>query len=180
MPAGGGAGRTSPITIEDIMLHARLLAGALGVDLSMIGFADQMSGGLGEGGFFRVSAQAAERARIIRTSLEEFFDSVINIHTLRRYGRVFTYQEKPWDVNFYSSISALEAEKQRTRLDSINAGSMLAQTIQMLKDMGADKEFMENYLCKTMQLDEDQAKLYARIVDQKVPGGEGEDGMGGE
>ena len=180
MPAGGGAGRTSPITIEDIMLHARLLAGALGVDLSMIGFADQMSGGLGEGGFFRVSAQAAERARIIRTSLEEFFDSVINIHTLRRYGRVFTYQEKPWDVNFYSSISALEAEKQRTRLDSINAGSMLAQTIQMLKDMGADKEFMENYLCKTMQLDEDQAKLYARIVDQKAPGGEGEDGIGGE
>lgn len=169
MPAGGGSGRTSPITIEDVMLHARLLAGALGVDLSMIGFADQMSGGLGEGGFFRVSAQAAERARVIRTSLEEFFDSVINIHTLTRYGRVFTYQEKPWDVNFYSSISALEAEKQRTRLDAINSGSLLAQTIQMLKDMGADKEFMEAYLCKTMQLDEDQAKLYAKIVDAKAP-----------
>ena len=183
MPAGGGSGRTSPITIEDVMLHARLLAGALGVDLSMIGFADQMSGGLGEGGFFRVSAQAAERARVIRTSLEEFFDSVINIHTLTRYGRVFTYQEKPWDVNFYSSISALEAEKQRTRLDAINSGSLLAQTIQMLKDMGADKEFMEAYLCKTMQLDEDQAKLYAKIVDAKAPNeaeGGGFGGSGGE
>ena len=178
-PAGGGAGRTSPITIDDVMLHARLLAGSLGVDLSMIGFADQMSGGLGEGGFFRVSAQAAERARVIRTSLEAFFDSVINIHTLKRYKRVFSYQEKPWDVNFYSTISALEAEKQRTRLDAVNSGSLLAQTIQLVKDMGADKEFMETFLCKTMQLDEDQAKLYAKIVDQKLPQDAGEDPMGG-
>lgn len=178
-PAGGGAGRMSPITIDDVMLHARLLAGSLGVDLSMIGFADQMSGGLGEGGFFRVSAQAAERARVIRTSLEAFFDSVINIHTLKRYKRVFSYQEKPWDVNFYSTISALEAEKQRTRLDAVNSGSLLAQTIQLVKDMGADKEFMETFLCKTMQLDEDQAKLYAKIVDQKPPQDAGEDPMGG-
>lgn len=178
-PAGGGAGRTSPITIDDVMLHARLLAGSLGVDLSMIGFADQMSGGLGEGGFFRVSAQAAERARVIRTSLEAFFDSVINIHTLKRYKRVFSYQEKPWDVNFYSTISALEAEKQRTRLDAVNSGSLLAQTIQLVKDMGADKEFMETFLCKTMQLDEDQAKLYAKIVDQKPQQDGGEDPMGG-
>lgn len=178
-PAGGGAGRTSPITIDDVMLHARLLAGSLGVDLSMIGFADQMSGGLGEGGFFRVSAQAAERARVIRTSLEAFFDSVINIHTLKRYKRVFSYQEKPWDVNFYSTISALEAEKQRTRLDAVNSGSLLAQTIQLVKDMGADKEFMETFLCKTMQLDEDQAKLYAKIVDRKPPQDAGEDPMGG-
>lgn len=178
-PAGGGAGRTSPITIDDVMLHARLLAGSLGVDLSMIGFADQMSGGLGEGGFFRVSAQAAERARVIRTSLEAFFDSVINIHTLKRYKRVFSYQEKPWDVNFYSTISALEAEKQRTRLDAVNSGALLAQTIQLVKDMGADKEFMETFLCKTMQLDEDQAKLYAKIVDQKPPQDAGEDPMGG-
>lgn len=178
-PAGGGAGRTSPITIDDVMLHARLLAGSLGVDLSMIGFADQMSGGLGEGGFFRVSAQAAERARVIRTSLEAFFDSVINIHTLKRYKRVFSYQEKPWDINFYSTISALEAEKQRTRLDAVNSGSLLAQTIQLVKDMGADKEFMETFLCKTMQLDEDQAKLYAKIVDQKPPQDAGEDPMGG-
>lgn len=177
LPAGGGSGRTTPITIDDVMLHARLLAGALGVDLSMIGFADQMSGGLGEGGFFRVSAQAAERARVIRTSLESFFDSIINIHTLKRYNKVFSFQEKPWDVNFYSTISALEAEKQRTRLDAINGGSLLAQTIQMLKDMGADKEFMEAYLCKTMQLDEDLAKQYARIVEAKTADGEsgGED-----
>ena len=173
IPAGGG-GRVAPITIEDVMLHARLLAGALGVDLSMIGFADQMSGGLGEGGFFRISAQAAERARVIRTALEAFFDSVINIHTLKRYGVVFSAREKPWDVNFYSSISALEAEKQRTRTDAMNAGALLAQSMQMMKELGASKEVMEQFLCKTMALDEDQAKLYATIVDAKPA--EAEDG----
>ena len=40
------------MSIDDIMLHAKLLAGALGVDLSMLGFADTLAGGLGEGGFF--------------------------------------------------------------------------------------------------------------------------------
>ena len=172
-------GARLPITIDDVMLHARLLAGSLGVDLSMIGFADQMSGGLGEGGFFRVSAQAAEPCARNSRSARLFFDSVINIHTLKRYKRVFSCQEKPWDVNFYSTISALEAEKQRTRLDAVNSGSLLAQTIQLVKDMGADKEFMETFLCKTMQLDEDQAKLYAKIVDQKPQQDGGEDPMGG-
>lgn len=45
-PANGGQpGRAATISIEDVMLHARLLSGALGVDLSMLGFADQLSGG---------------------------------------------------------------------------------------------------------------------------------------
>jgi hypothetical protein len=60
-PANGGApGRAATISIEDVMLHARMLAGALGVDLSMLVFADQLSGGAWRGGFFRVSAQAAD------------------------------------------------------------------------------------------------------------------------
>ena len=175
MPATGGAsGRSAQITIDDVMLHARLLAGALGVDLSMIGFADQLSGGLGEGGFFRVSAQAAERARVIRVALADFFNSVIDVHTLKRYGTVFRPAERPWQINFYGSISALEAEKQRTRSDAMNAGLLLVQAIQAMKDMGATEKILEEFLQKTMMLDEDQAKLYAQIVRQG--GGEGAEG----
>ncbi len=181
-PANGGApGRAATISIEDVMLHARMLAGALGVDLSMLGFADQLSGGLGEGGFFRVSAQAAERARIIRVSLADFFNHVIDIHTMRRYGVVFDPKERPWVVNFFGSISALEAEKQRTRSDSMNAGMLLAQSMQMMKELGASKEVMVEYLVKTMMLDDDQAKLYASVVDARPPddGGGGFGGMRG-
>ncbi len=166
---GGQSGRAGSITIDDVMLHARLLSGAIGVDLSMLGFADQLSGGLGEGGFFRVSAQAAERARIIRVALSEFFNHVIDIHTMRRYGVVFSPTERPWVINFFGSISALESEKQRTRADSMNAGMLLVQSMQMMKEMGASKEIMGEFLTKTMMLDEDQAKLFATIVESKSP-----------
>jgi hypothetical protein len=177
-PANGGQpGRAATISIEDVMLHARLLSGALGVDLSMLGFADQLSGGLGEGGFFRVSAQAAERARIIRVALSEFFNHVIDIHTMRRYGVVFDAKERPWEINFFGSISALEAEKQRTRSDSMNAGMLLVQSMQMMKELGASKEIMTEFLAKTMLLDEGQAQLFATIVDAKPPEDGG--GMGG-
>ena len=183
-PANGGQlGRAATISIEDVMLHARMLSGALGVDLSMLGFADQLSGGLGEGGFFRVSAQAAERARIIRVALAEFFNHIIDIHTMRRYGVVFDPKQRPWMINFFGSISALEAEKQRTRADSMNAGMLLAQSMQMMKELGSTKEVMAEFLAKTMMLDEDQAKLYATIVDAQPPqdgeAGGGEQGLGG-
>lgn len=171
-------GRTSDISIEDVMLHARLLAGALGVDLSMLGFADQLAGGLGDGGFFRVSASAAERARVIRVSLAEFFNQVIDIHTYKRYGVVFPAGERPWTINFYGSISALESEKQRTRADAMNSGMMLAQALQTMKDMGANEKIMVSFLSKTMMVDDDQAKLFASIVNAKPPEDGGQDSGG--
>ena len=88
------------------MLHARMYSGAIGVDLAMLGFADQLAGGLGEGGFFRMSAQAAENSRIIRNSLAEFIYHVIDIHTMHKYGTVFDPDKRPFTVNFYGSISA--------------------------------------------------------------------------
>lgn len=153
------------------MLHARLTSGAIGVDLSMVGFADQLSGGLGDGGFFRTSAQAAERARILRVALAQCFNNVIDIHTMHRYGVVFKPSDRPWNINFFGSISALEAEKQRTRMDAMGVGMTLAQTMQQLKDMGATKELMESFLTTTMMLDKEQAVLYAKIVDAAPAGG---------
>ena len=173
---GNGAGRNGSLTTDDIMLHAKLLAGALGVDLSMLGFADILSGGLGEGGFFRTSAQVAERARIIRTALTECFNNIIDIHTLKKYGLVFEDSERPWQINFFGSISAYEAEKTRTRMEAQNAGAILVQTLQQAKDLGMDETQLKEFLSKTMQLDEDQAELFAKLANQKPP--EGEDGMG--
>lgn len=169
------SGRGDNITIEDVMLHARLLSGAIGVDLSMIGFADQMSGGLGEGGFFRTSAQAAESARVIRVALAEAFNHIIDMHTLKRYGVVFPASERPWSINFYGSISALEAERQRTLNDSMGVGIGLAQAIGAMRDMGADQQIMKTFLTDTMQIDEEQAKIYAKLADTQD-----DDGGGGQ
>jgi hypothetical protein len=49
--------------------------------------------------------------------------------------------------------------------------------MQMMKELGASKEVMTEFLVKTMMLDEDQAKLYASVVDAKPPEDDG--GMGG-
>ena len=163
----GATARTSTISVEDVMVHARMLSGALGVDLAMIGFADQLSGGLGEGGFFRTSAQAAERARIIRVALADGFNQIIDIHTLKKYGTVFPPESRPWTINFYGSISALEAEKGRTRLDAMNAGASLVQNLQGLRDLGADKKIMETFMSKVLMLDEDLASEFSRIADLK-------------
>lgn len=177
-PANGGqSGRGGDISIEDIMLHARLLAGAIGVDLSMVGFADQMAGGLGEGGFFRSSAQVAERARTIRVALAEFFNEIADIHTLKKYGVVFPSSERPWVVNFHGSISALEAELQRTRSESMGVGLLLLQGLQQLHEMaeqGATKEMITNFLTDIMALDEDQAETYVKSIMAKKGGGDDE------
>jgi hypothetical protein len=179
-PANGGqSGRSGSISIEDVLLHAKLLAGALGVDLSMLGFSEILSGGLGEGGFFRMSAQAAENSRIIRVALSEFFNQIVDIHTLKKYGFVFPANDRPWVINYYGSISALEAEKSKTQADKMNAGMLLAQAMQMFKEMGASVEQMESYLSVQMAIEEDQAKLFSKIVEQKPLEPEGGDNGGG-
>ncbi|AJG18833.1 putative portal protein [Cupriavidus basilensis] len=159
-------GRNATISVEDVMLHAKLLSGALGTDLSMLGFSELLSGGLGDGGFFRTSAQAAERARVIRGALSDCCNAIIDIHTMHRYGTVFLPSARPWSINFYGSISALESERQRTRQDAMAAGQSLIQAIRDLKDMGASQDFISHFLTKQMLLDEDQAKMYSQIANE--------------
>jgi hypothetical protein len=161
---GPSGGRQAALTIEDVLFHARLLSGALGVDLSMIGFADQMAGGLGEGGFFRTSAHVAERARIIRSALDACLNHIIDLHTLAKYGVVFAESERPWRINFYGSISALEAEKQQSQMAAMGAAGMMVQSLQQMKDMGADKATLKAFLSQQLLVDEDLSELYSTTL----------------
>ncbi|MBX9755838.1 MAG: hypothetical protein K2X80_13870, partial [Pseudomonadaceae bacterium] len=179
-----GSAATSTISIEDVMLQARLLAGALGIDLSMLGFADLLSGGLGEGGFFRTSIQAAERSEIIRTALTEFIHHVVDVHCLARYGEVFDPSARPYQINFYGATSALAREQQESRERAMSGSAIMVQVFQQLIDLGLPLEVVEQILIKSMQFDEDYAKQLAKGLKDAKPkadaGGFGGGGFGGD
>lgn len=184
-----GGGRAGNISIDDVLFHAKLLCGALGIDISMLGFADLMSGGLGDGGFFRTSAQAAERSRTIRVALNDFFNDCIDVHLIKKTGHTYEPKDRPWQVNFYGTISALETERVKTQLDAINAGTMLAQCFAMVKDAGLDEKAMAHMFERVMKLDAEDAKMYAKAImvakkaadaKEAAQGGFGAPGGGGE
>lgn len=175
----GGANSGTSANIEDVMFFARKLAGTAGIDLSMVGFADQLTGGLGEGGFNRTSSQAAERSRIIRTAFTTMVNDFIDRHMLAKYGFCWADSERPYDVNFFGSIAALEAEKQASRERSINTTAILVQVLGSLRDLGMDETTNEQVLVKS-ELDAEFAKQLATgLKNAKPPAQPGMGGPGG-
>jgi hypothetical protein len=179
LQGGTGSQRSGSITIDDVMFHAKQLSGGLGIDLAMLGFADLLSGGLGEGGFFRVSAQVAERSRMIRNAVTQAINDLIDIHLYKKSGLAFSDADRPWAINFYSGISAQQKEAQDTKLSMMNTGGILIQTLAQLKELGLSPEVIKHLLSTQMMLDENSADLVAKgLANAKPP--EGQDGLGGE
>lgn len=161
-----GSGRTSNMSIDDILFYAKATVGTLGADLSLVGFADSMSGGLGEGGFLRTSIQSAENATNSIRALTDYGHSIIDLHTYYKHGFVQAEKDKPYKIRFFGSIMAADNERQNTRLQAMQAGSMVAATVQQLKDMGANPDQAELFLSRQMLLDDDEASKYAAILNQ--------------
>ncbi len=184
--AGGGGGRVGQVSIEDVMLNAKILAGKLGTDITMLGWADQLTGGWGDGGAFRMSAQTAERSRALRVALDEGFRHIIDVHSRLKYGRAYEPGKEPWALNFYGTISALESERQRTKAEAVNASALVVQTFAGLRDSGLSTKSMVTFMSKQLLLDEDEAKQYAADLEKSAKaaadaasGGLGGDGFGG-
>lgn len=161
---GSGAGRAGNISTEDVLFHAKVLCGALGTDITQLGFADQMSGGLGEGGFFRTSVQSAERSKTIREALVDFYNHIIEIHVAYRYGRYFEPTERPWEIGFFGTIAAMEAERQKTALDSAQTGLVIMQLLDQLKSSGLDLKAMIHFLTTVAKMVETDAEMYAKAI----------------
>lgn len=125
--------------IEDIMFHVKRLAGALGLDPSMLGFSDLLSGGLGEGGFFRTSIQAALRANQIRLGTINFTKRSIDIHTAFRDGKVWPDGEEPFDICFNSINSALELEASEIREGKAQYAMTITTLLDMLENSALNK-----------------------------------------
>lgn len=146
--------------IEDIMFHLKRLAGTLGVDPSMLGFGDLLSGGLGEGGFFRASIQSALRANQIRAAVVKFVKRAIDIHTIYRDGKVWSDNDMPFEIRFNSLNTAIEQEKADAMESQANYATMLATVLDLIEQSPIGKsEKLKNHLyTSVIGLDSELAK----------------------
>lgn len=166
------------LAIDDVLFHAKKLAGTLGTDISQLGFADLISASLGDGGSGRTSALAAERARILRTSYTRMVNDTIDRHMLAKYGYCWPDAERPYTINFYGSIAALEAEKQLSSERAMNKFVILVQGMAQLREVGLDEKTNAYMLAKTAELDQEAADLYAKgLANAKPPA---QPGFGGD
>lgn len=111
--------------LEDVMFHIKRLGSAIGVDPALLGFGDLLSGGLGDGGFFRVSVMAATKANLLRQALKTGIQKLCELHVAYKFGKVFLPGNCPWTIQFNSVSSAIEREEQEALESRTNALSGL-------------------------------------------------------
>lgn len=133
------------------------LGGALGVDPSLLGFGDMLSGGLGDGGFFRVSVLAAVKANLIRAAIRDGLNQICQIHCAYRYGKVDVPGTEPWSIRFNSVSSAIKREEAETQEKLAGIAGGIVQVLAAVdQDFSiADKREVMHVACRMMHVSED-------------------------
>lgn len=156
-----GGGRQMPLNTEVLMINLRRLAGGLGTDLSLIGWADMLAGGLGDGAAFHTSAQIMRRSTWIRQSLIDSYDKLMAQHWAIKYNEYFKDGDYPWQFDFYSDQSAAATEALTNKQTRLNTTMIKAQTLQLLRDLGFSEATLQTMIEKDMGEDFDTAKKIA-------------------
>ncbi len=144
--------------IEDVMFHLRQLAASLGIDATMLGWADQMSGGLGEGGWQQTAIQAALRANWIRQASQRTIYRLLDIHLAYKYGKVYTETNRPYDVQFNSMNTAIQEEENReldARANFVAVISQIMDQIQNNPKLAGSDAFMRYLFTEQLHIDDD-------------------------
>ncbi|HCH1183471.1 TPA: hypothetical protein NKP98_004071 [Vibrio parahaemolyticus] len=146
--------------IEDIMFHLKRMAGTLGVDPSMLGFGDLLSGGLGDGGFFRTSIQSALRANQIRSAVTAFVRRAIDIHTIYRDSKFWVDGDEPFEICFNSINTALAQEEAADKEATANYATILATVLDLIEQspIGKSETVKSHFYTSILELEPDMAK----------------------
>lgn len=142
--------------IEDIMFWVRQLGSSLGVDATMLGWADQMSGGLGEGGWIQTAIQAALRAEWVRKAATTTIMRLIDVHLAFKYGKTYPANDRPYIVEFNSLSTAIAEQENRDRDSRVNYISLLVtifDAIQNNHKLAASPAMMDYLFTEVLQID---------------------------
>lgn len=153
--------------IEDILFHLKRLASSLGLDASMLGWADMLSGGLGEGGFFQTSIQATRRANWIHYACSEAINRIIDLHLWYRHKKVFPKgTERPWNIEFSALNTAIAESENDARESQAAQSTMIAQLVDAISGGAAKKspELVEQLLGGCLPLDGEIIKKIAKAI----------------
>lgn len=168
-PLGDIAGqRTAPINTEYLMTNIRRMMGAVGSDPSMVGWADMLAGGLGDGAAFHTSAQIMRRSIMIRQCVSQMLNELVDLDWGYAYDEVFDPNDRPWSFEFYSDQSAAASEMLTNKQTRFNSLALAAQAIMTVKELGLDKESNQMLFEDIGGMDVEKAEKLAASLD-KVP-----------
>jgi hypothetical protein len=138
-----------------------------------------MSGGLGDGGFFRTSIQAAIRANWLRVGVVQSTNRLIDIHMAHKYGKVFGAGElRPIEIKFHSLNTAIEAEQADAMETRTNYAMGLASVLDTIENgrLSGSDTFKELVLTDIVRLDPDKAALIIKDLAKAAADAAAEEG----
>ncbi|OTG87874.1 hypothetical protein [Acinetobacter sp. ANC 3813] len=165
-PLGNFTQRTAPMSLDLVMTHLKRGIGALGLDLSLVGWMELISGGLGDGGAFHTSAQVATLSVLIRQALTETLNQFCIMHFAYKYGVIYDEKNLPFKIEFYSDISAAATEALNNKNTRANTATLTASAIQIIKDLGMCKDANMYFLDELMGIDQIKAQTIADSIDK--------------
>lgn len=189
-PLGDLTTRTSPMSLELALTHLKRGVGSLGLDLSLTGWMELISGGLGDGAAFHTSAQVMQNSALIRQAVTEPIIDLCIMHYAYKYDKVFDRSDLPFKIEFYSDISAAATESLNNKATRANTLSLTAGSILALKELSLDEDSNTMLLTEMLGMDDKHAELIAadlgkakkeaKAAENAANGQGGEGGEGGD
>jgi hypothetical protein len=172
-PVGDIAGqRGAPLNIEYLRFNMQRLLGGIGIDMSQVGWADMLAGGLGDGAAFHTSASIARRSVMVRQALSQALNRLAALDWGYRYGEAFDEADQPWDFDFYSDQAAMATEQLTNQNNRMNGLMMTGQALSIIKEVGLSTQNLAMLLEKQAGLTFEEAEKLAKDLKPAAPEGE--------
>ena len=170
-PIGEMSQRSSPLNDSSLMIAMRRVAGGIGIDLSQVGWADMLAGGIGDGAAFHTSAQMMRRSNFIRPANIKAYNHIMAVHWGLKYGEYFKSEaDYPWQFTYYSEQSAAATLAQNNKQAKANTFTMQLQGVAMLQELPLSQGTQKLLLADGIGLDDDIADKISRdIAAAKAP-----------